>query len=75
MLHHWFNCIVVAYAAEHDRLAEAYSVINQKLQYSLSEKTSFERTIQEYKVCDDVIVVKGFVLSFFHWCSCISIPG
>ncbi|GFS36628.1 nuclear pore anchor [Actinidia rufa] len=49
LLHHWFNCIVVAYAAEHDRLLEAYSVVNQKLQHSLSEKTSLERTIQEYK--------------------------
>ncbi|PSR92585.1 Nuclear-pore anchor like [Actinidia chinensis var. chinensis] len=41
--------VILDERAEHDRLAEAYSVVNQKLQHSLSEKTSLERTIQEYK--------------------------
>ncbi|XP_057486078.1 nuclear-pore anchor-like isoform X2 [Actinidia eriantha] len=41
--------VILDERAEHDRLAEAYSVVNQKLQHSLSEKSSLERTIQEYK--------------------------
>ncbi|KAL6974118.1 hypothetical protein U1Q18_028301 [Sarracenia purpurea var. burkii] len=35
--------------AEHERLVEAYSVVNQKLQHSLSELTNSERTIRELK--------------------------
>ncbi|CAL5341417.1 unnamed protein product [Camellia sinensis] len=34
---------------EHERLVEAYSVVNQKLQHSLSEQTNLERTIREFK--------------------------
>ncbi|KAI8003315.1 Nuclear-pore anchor [Camellia lanceoleosa] len=32
---------------EHERLVEAYSVVNQKLKHSLSEQTNLERTIQK----------------------------
>ncbi|XP_062158169.1 nuclear-pore anchor isoform X2 [Alnus glutinosa] len=35
--------------AEHERMAEAYSMINQKLQNSLSERANLEKTIQELK--------------------------
>lgn len=63
------NCILIPYAAEHERLVEAYSVVNQKLQHSLSEQTNLERTLQEFKVCDSLFVVKDIVLSFLHWYS------
>lgn len=42
--------IVVNCAAEHERMAEAYSMINQKLQNSISEQANLEKTIQELKV-------------------------
>ncbi|PON79571.1 Nucleoprotein TPR/MLP [Trema orientale] len=35
--------------AEHERMVEAYSMINQKLQISISEQGSLEKTIQEFK--------------------------
>ncbi|XP_048326058.2 nuclear-pore anchor isoform X2 [Ziziphus jujuba] len=35
--------------AEHERMAEAYSMINQKLQNSISEQANLEKTIQELK--------------------------
>ncbi|PON44121.1 Nucleoprotein TPR/MLP [Parasponia andersonii] len=35
--------------AEHERMVEAYSMINQKLQISISEQGSLEKTIQELK--------------------------
>ncbi|XP_059455352.1 nuclear-pore anchor isoform X2 [Corylus avellana] len=35
--------------AEHERMAEAYSMINQKMQNSLSEQANLEKTIQELK--------------------------
>ncbi|KAF5728160.1 nuclear-pore anchor isoform X1 [Tripterygium wilfordii] len=34
---------------EHDRMVEAYSTINQKLQHSISEQANLEKTIQELK--------------------------
>lgn len=40
----------VDYVAEYDRMAESYSVINQKLQHSISEQANLEKTIQELKV-------------------------
>lgn len=64
------NCVLVSYAAEHERLVEAYSVVNQKLQHSLSEQTNLERDLKEFKVCDNLIVVKDVLLSFLHGCSC-----
>ncbi|XP_024018829.1 nuclear-pore anchor isoform X2 [Morus notabilis] len=36
--------------AEHERMVEAYSLINQKLQISISEQENLEKTIQELKV-------------------------
>jgi nucleoprotein TPR len=41
--------IILDERAEHERLVEAYSVVNQKLQHSLSEQTNLERTLQEFK--------------------------
>ncbi|KAK3037767.1 hypothetical protein RJ639_030686, partial [Escallonia herrerae] len=41
--------IVFTNAVEHERLVEAYSAVNQKLQHSLHEEASLERTIQEQK--------------------------
>lgn len=38
------------FPAEYERMAEAYTVINQKLQNSVSEQSSLEKTIQELKV-------------------------
>ncbi|KAL8134769.1 nuclear-pore anchor isoform X1 [Apium graveolens] len=35
--------------AEHERLMEAYSAVNQKLQHSLSEQTSLQKTILDLK--------------------------
>ncbi|KAK4285608.1 hypothetical protein QN277_002284 [Acacia crassicarpa] len=35
--------------AEHEKMVEAYSLMNQKLQSSLTEKTILEKTIQELK--------------------------
>lgn len=64
------NCVLVPYAVEHERLVEAYSVVNQKLQHSLSEQINLERNLQEFKVCDNLIMVKEFVLSFLHGHSC-----
>ncbi|KAM7532425.1 hypothetical protein LguiB_035835 [Lonicera macranthoides] len=42
--------VILDERAEHERLVEAYSAVNQKLQHSLSEKGTLERTIQELKV-------------------------
>ncbi|KAA8523384.1 hypothetical protein F0562_009807 [Nyssa sinensis] len=41
--------VILDERAEHERLGEAYSVVNQKLQHSLSEQAILERTIQELK--------------------------
>ncbi|KAK2974228.1 hypothetical protein RJ640_016714 [Escallonia rubra] len=41
--------VILDERAEHERLVEAYSVVNQKLQHSLHEEASLERTIQELK--------------------------
>uniref|UniRef100_A0A5B6ZUV8 Putative nuclear-pore anchor isoform X1 n=1 Tax=Davidia involucrata TaxID=16924 RepID=A0A5B6ZUV8_DAVIN len=41
--------VILDERAEHERLVEAYSVVNQKLQHSLSEQANLERTIQELK--------------------------
>lgn len=46
------NIIVFIYAVEHERMVEAYSMINQKLQNSISEQANLEKTIQELKVYD-----------------------
>ena len=39
-----------AYVVEQEKMAEAYSLMNQKLQNSLTEKANLEKTIQELKV-------------------------
>ncbi|KAF8412623.1 hypothetical protein HHK36_000592 [Tetracentron sinense] len=36
-------------SSEHERMVEAYSVMNQKLQHSFSEQVNLENTIQELK--------------------------
>lgn len=41
--------IILDERAEHERMIEAYSAINQKLQHSLSEQADLEKTIQELK--------------------------
>ncbi|KAL7186962.1 hypothetical protein ACSBR2_028631 [Camellia fascicularis] len=41
--------VILDERVEHERLVEAYSVVNQKLQHSLSEQTNLERTIRELK--------------------------
>ncbi|KAI8550055.1 hypothetical protein RHMOL_Rhmol06G0074600 [Rhododendron molle] len=41
--------IIMDERVEHERLVEAYSVVNQKLQHSLSEQTNLERNLQEFK--------------------------
>ncbi|OAY26505.1 nuclear-pore anchor [Manihot esculenta] len=41
--------IILDERAEYDRMAESYSVINQKLQHSISEQANLEKTIQELK--------------------------
>ncbi len=40
----------VVFAAEYDRMVEAYSIINKKLQASIVEQSNLEKTIQELKV-------------------------
>ncbi|KAB1204459.1 Nuclear-pore anchor [Morella rubra] len=44
--------VILDERAEHERMAEAYSMINQKLRNSLSEQDNLEKTIQELKVSD-----------------------
>ena len=39
-------------AAEYERMLEAYSAINQKLQNFTSERSNLEKIIQELKVCE-----------------------
>ena len=39
-------------AAEYERMLEAYSVINQKLQNFTLERSNLEKIIQELKVCE-----------------------
>ncbi|KAK3004311.1 hypothetical protein RJ639_019727, partial [Escallonia herrerae] len=41
--------VILDERVEHERLVEAYSAVNQKLQHSLHEEASLERTIQEQK--------------------------
>ncbi|KAI8006954.1 Nuclear-pore anchor [Camellia lanceoleosa] len=41
--------VILDERVEHERLVEAYSIVNQKLQHSLSEQTNLERTIRELK--------------------------
>lgn len=41
--------IILDERVEYERMVEAYSAINQKLQNSVSEKSSLEKTIQELK--------------------------
>uniref|UniRef100_A0A2P2MGQ3 Nuclear-pore anchor isoform X3 n=1 Tax=Rhizophora mucronata TaxID=61149 RepID=A0A2P2MGQ3_RHIMU len=36
--------------AEYERMVESYSLINQKLQHSISEQANLEKTIQELQV-------------------------
>lgn len=42
--------IEIMSAAEYERMVDAYSAINHKLQNFISEKSSLEKTIQELKV-------------------------
>lgn len=53
----WFFCgmciytdKLVHYIAEYSRMAESHSVINQKLQHSISEQENLQKAIQELKV-------------------------
>ncbi|CAK9179681.1 unnamed protein product [Ilex paraguariensis] len=39
--------VILDERAEHEKLVEAYSVVNQKLQYFLSEQDTWQKTIQE----------------------------
>ncbi|GAV64888.1 TPR_MLP1_2 domain-containing protein, partial [Cephalotus follicularis] len=41
--------VVLDERAEHERMIEAYSMINQKLQHSISEQANLEKTIHELK--------------------------
>ncbi|XP_024989705.1 nuclear-pore anchor [Cynara cardunculus var. scolymus] len=41
--------VILDERAEHDRMVEAYDMLNEKLQHSISEQTALERTIQELK--------------------------
>ncbi|KAJ8761339.1 hypothetical protein K2173_001395 [Erythroxylum novogranatense] len=41
--------IILDERAEYERMVESYSVINQKLQHSISERGNLEKTIQELK--------------------------
>ncbi|KAK7842226.1 nuclear-pore anchor [Quercus suber] len=41
--------VILEERVEHERMAEAYSMINQRLQNSLSEQANLEKTIQELK--------------------------
>ncbi|CAH1431370.1 unnamed protein product [Lactuca virosa] len=41
--------VILDERAEHERMVEAYDMLNEKLQHSLSEQTFLERTLQELK--------------------------
>ncbi|KAJ0865910.1 hypothetical protein HanRHA438_Chr12g0545861 [Helianthus annuus] len=41
--------VILDERAEHERMVEAYDMLNEKLQHSLSEQTVLERTVQELK--------------------------
>ncbi|KAM0019898.1 putative nucleoprotein TPR/MLP1 [Helianthus debilis subsp. tardiflorus] len=41
--------VILDERAEHERIVEAYDMLNEKLQHSLSEQTVLERTVQELK--------------------------
>lgn len=43
--------IFLLFAEEHEKLVEAYSALDQKLQNTLSGHSALEITIQELKVC------------------------
>lgn len=59
----------VDYVAEYDRMAESYSVINQKLQHSISEQANLEKTIQELKVyIIYVLNIKNKYLLYSYFC-------
>lgn len=47
-------------AAEYERMVEAYSAINQKLQNCVSEKSNLEKIIQEFKVIEIFLWIKYF---------------
>ncbi|XP_047326588.1 nuclear-pore anchor-like [Impatiens glandulifera] len=42
--------VILHERAEHEKLTEAYAVVNQKLQHYLVERTNLEKTIQELRV-------------------------
>jgi len=46
---------------EHDKMADAYSLMNQKLQHSLNENSNLEKAILELKVC---ITKHSFIFLF-----------
>ena len=58
--------VIDIYAVEHERMAEAYSMINQRLQNSLSEEANLEKTIRELKVCEMFSKIIG-PNCIFHW--------
>jgi nucleoprotein TPR len=54
---------------EHEKMADAYSLMNQKLQHSLNENSNLEKTILELKVC---IMKYSFIrLSFVTYRFCL----
>ncbi|OVA15206.1 Tetratricopeptide [Macleaya cordata] len=60
--------VILDERAEHERMVEAYSVMNQKLQQSLSEQVNLESTVRELKVPDlhntgfrDLLFFSGYV--------------
>lgn len=58
--------VIDIYAVEHERMGEAYSMINQRLQNSLSEQANLEKTIRELKVCEMFSKIIG-PNCIFHW--------
>lgn len=52
-------------AAEHERMIEAYNLMNQKLQQSLIDHDNFENTIRNLKVCCHFIMKLYMILFVF----------
>lgn len=53
--------IIGIHIVEHDKMADAYSLMNQKLQHSLNENSNLEKAILELKVC---ITKHSFIFPF-----------
>ena len=50
----WTICFL--FPGEHERLVEAYSLVSQKLQDSVSEQSNMEKVIMELKVLGIIIL-------------------